>query len=164
MYRPATVVSKQTQRGFTLIELMIVVAIVAILAAVAIPAYRDHVIKSHRTNAESFMMQAANKEEQILLDMRSYAPVTTGNANFVNPPALPATATSGINLAVPNHVAQDYNITITTNAAGTTPPTYTITAAPKDAQQSGDVLCKTLTLDQAGNKAATGPGGATACW
>lgn len=164
MSRSEAVVSKQVQQGFSLMELMVVVAIVAILAAVAIPSYRDHVLKTHRAAAESFMSQAANKEEQILLDMRNYAPVTA-NANFVNAPASPSTATSGISLAVPDHVAQDYDLTITTTTSTTSPPTFKITAAPKGPQQVGDTLCGTLTLDSTGLKGIVGgTGSAAVCW
>jgi prepilin-type N-terminal cleavage/methylation domain-containing protein len=55
-------------RGFTLIELMIVVAIVAILAAVAYPAYTSHVRKAHRAAAQSCLMDLAQKQTQYLLD------------------------------------------------------------------------------------------------
>jgi len=164
MYRQEAIAFRKKQQGFTLMEMMIVVAIVGILTSIAIPMYRDHVLKAHRTDAESFMMQVANKEEQIMLDMRSYAPVSGSNANFANAPASPATATSGVNLPVPVHVDLDYDLTVSTNAAGTSPPSYLITATPKAAQQQGDTRCNVLTLNQAGTKTASGPGTATTCW
>lgn len=129
--------SAQTQysdnKGFTLIELMITVAVVAILAAIAIPSYRQHVIKSNRAAAEGFMLQVANKQEQYLLDARTYT-------NTIG--------TGGLNLSTPTNVSTKYKITITIPAAVT--PTYLITAVPTAAQD--DTQCGTLTLDQTGNK------------
>lgn len=144
------------QQGFTLIELMIVVAIVAILAAVAMPAYRDHVTKANRAAAEAFMLKAANREEQIMLDMRSYVAVAA-NANFPN--ATNATP-PGINMAIPTDVSRYYNVVITVPSAGA----YTITATPIGSQLASDTRCGTLGLDQTGNKTVSTSNPASACW
>ncbi len=60
------------QRGFTLIELMVVVVIVAVLMAIALPAYQNQVIRGHRTSAKAEMLEIANRQEQFLLAERRY--------------------------------------------------------------------------------------------
>ena len=100
--------------GFTLIELMITLAVIGILAAVAYPSYIDYLIRASRSAAQSFMLDASNKEEQYLLDARSYLAVTN-NAGF-----------STIGFSVPTEVSRFYNLSV----ASVTATTYTIQAAP----------------------------------
>ena len=59
--------------GFTLIELMITVVIIAILVAIAYPSYTRYIARSNRTAAQSYLMDLAQREQQYLLDARTYA-------------------------------------------------------------------------------------------
>jgi type IV pilus assembly protein PilE len=122
-------------RGFTLIEIMVVVAIVAILAAIAIPSYQAHLRKGRRANAESFLSNVAARQQQYMLDARGYA--------------LGSTAIADLGMAVPTDVSTYYTVTVTP-AAATTPPTFTVTAAPV----SGGVQAPdgTLSIDNTGAK------------
>lgn len=141
----------QRSRGFTLIELMIVVAVVGILASVAYPSYQDHVRKSRRTSAQAVMMEMAAKQHQRLLDVRSYAGTT----------ATPATATT-LGVSAPSDLASHYTVNSVADMTAT-PPTFTVTATPTTAQ-SGD-KCGTLTLNQTGLREARKNGAAVSgCW
>src|SRR5688572_7634217 len=109
--------------GFTLIELMITVAVVAILAAVVFPSYQNHVRKSRRAEAQAYMMAVAARQQQILVDTRSYA-----------------TSMSNIDVAVPNNVALAYVTTLEDSTA----TTFTLKLAPSSSQSSEP--CGTLTI------------------
>jgi type IV pilus assembly protein PilE len=65
-------------RGFTLIELMVVVTIVAVIAAVGYPSYREHIARGQRSQGQQFLADVAQRQEQFLLDRRQYATALTG--------------------------------------------------------------------------------------
>jgi type IV pilus assembly protein PilE len=123
-------------RGFTLIELMIAVAIVAILAMIAIPAYNAQMVKGRRSSAEAVLLDIAQRQQQYLLDARSYAP---------DPTSLGTTP--------PVNVKAFYTVSIDPlPVAG--PPTFTARAVPlAGTAQAGDV---TLTIDNTGAKTPAG--------
>jgi type IV pilus assembly protein PilE len=128
--------------GFTLIELMITVAVIAILMGIAYPSYQDHMRKGRRAAAQAFMIDVATRQQQYLLDARGYA--------------LGAGALAALNLNVPTDVASVYTVAITP-AAATTPPTFTITATP--IAGSKQVPDGALTLDHNSNKTRAGQAG-----
>jgi len=131
-----------TQKGFTLLELMIVVVIVAILAAVAIPSYQSHMIKTRRVTAAACLQEMAQWMERSYTTAMSYADLT-----------LPAMQCS-------TDLTDYYTFSLTDQTART----YAISAAPQGAQSTGDPLaCGTLTIDQAGQKGA-GATDVSACW
>lgn len=141
----------KNQQGFTLIELMVVVMIVAILAAVGYPSYQQYTTKARRAAAQSFMLSVANKQEQIILDMRRYVAVS-GNIDFPN---APTAAAPGVNMPVPADVASRYDIIVATPTVST----YTITARLKPGMS--DPACgTTLTLTETGSKTPVKAG----CW
>lgn len=130
-HRFATARPGASQRGFTLIEVMLVVAIVLILAAVAVPAYTAHIQRGNRAAAQTVMMDLASKQEQYLLVNRSYGD---------------AAALLGSAYTLPPELVTKYDYTIV--PAMSPEPTFLITFTPKGPQAS-DV---TLTLNNTGVK------------
>jgi type IV pilus assembly protein PilE len=69
--------SRRTQQGFTLVELMITVVVLAVLVGIAVPSYRQYVVRSKRVAAQAAMMDIANREQQFLIANRAYADKAT---------------------------------------------------------------------------------------
>ncbi|NMH64739.1 type IV pilin protein [Shewanella salipaludis] len=124
--------------GFTLIELMIAVAVVGILAAIAYPSYIQYVAKSARSEGQAAVMRVANLQEQYYLDNRVYTEDMTKLGLGASP-------------FVTEH--QHYSVA----SKGTT--SFTITATPQGAQASRDTTCTSLTMTDAGVK-----GPKAECW
>jgi type IV pilus assembly protein PilE len=123
-------------RGFTLIELMIVVAVIGILAAIAFPSYQSQIRKSNRAAAQAVLMDVANKQQFYLSSQREYADTL-----------------AKLSVTPPTDVTRWYDVTVTTDPAAT-PPTFVVTATPKPG--SAQVPDGVLTLNSAGTKMRAG--------
>lgn len=132
---------KLKNQGFTLIELMIVVAIVGILAAIAFPAYQDHVRKAHRAEAQGVLLEAAQFMERWFTTNNRYDTAVLPAALSTSPKAGGGTIR--------------YNIRIT--AVNQT--TFTLTASPTQADPCGD-----LTLTHTGQRGRSGALPWEQCW
>ena len=137
-------------QGVTLIELLIVVVIVAIMASAAMPNYGRYVLRAHRVEAKSALLNLATAQEKFYLQNNRYA---VHSALATAPP---------IGLGLPETTGNGrYTIAIT--ASSTTAFSATATAA---GTQTADGDCATFTIDSLGVRGATDRGGtaATACW
>ncbi|MFZ2541190.1 MAG: type IV pilin protein [Gallionella sp.] len=131
-------------KGFTLVELMIVVAIIGILASVAVPSYNNYVIRGKLVDASSQLSDGRVKLEQFFQDFRAY-----DNSNGGTPPC----------------PAQTKYFTFSCNAPTAT--TYTLTATNKSNQGLGTAGDYTYTIDETNSRATTkfaGAAVAASCW
>jgi type IV pilus assembly protein PilE len=143
------------QGGFTLVELMVAVAVVAILATIAAGTYSAQVQKARRTDARSAIMDLAGREEKLFSTTNAYSSVPA-NLGYVGA-AFPLNVGSNyyqINVVVPDPAQ-----------AALTPTTYIITATPIGPQAS-DTQCTSLSVNQLGVQTFTTAGGGTQqnCW
>jgi type IV pilus assembly protein PilE len=129
---------KSKQLAFTLIELLITVAIVGILAAVAYPSYTDFVTRSDRSEGQRELLRYANLQEQFFIDSRTYA-----------------SDMKGLGSSTANIDTESGNYTISVSAQTTS--TFTLKAAAKKGQLK-DTGCTTLTVNEIGQKTPT------LCW
>ena len=137
-HRPHARVPQHAHRGFTLIELMIAVAVVGILLAVALPSYSEHVRKSHRAEAQAYLMTVASRQQQFFVDTRAFATL------------------ANVGVAVPTAVATHYTLALELVAGP--PPGFSLVATPVGNQARE--RCGVLRIDQSGTKGADAAG----CW
>lgn len=134
---------RKSHTGFTLIELMVAVAVVGILASLAYPAYMEQVARARRADAQTVLMEGAQAMQRYYSAHNTYASAT-----------LPAGVQVVPKFADASH--KTYSVAVTSaDAAG-----FTLTATPVRT----DARCGNLTLTGAGVKGKSGSGALTDCW
>lgn len=138
-------VGRRAAAGFTLVEVIIVVLIISVLAAIAYPAYQDSVVKARRNAAKACVMEATQFMERFF---------TTNALTYVGAPAAWTGCAAGTD--VTNHY------TVTPVAAG--PRAFTVTATPRGLQLAKDTECGTLSINNIGVKTRSGSESVDYCW
>lgn len=123
-------------KGFTLIELMVTIAIIGIIAMIGYPQYANQMVKGHRAAAQTFLLEATSSQQQFLLDNRAYA-----------------SSLAALNLTVPSDVSEYYTVSLTGVDNSASPPTYTVQAVPISGTTQADD--GTLTINHMGQKTGT---------
>ena len=141
---------KTGQKGFTLIEILIVIAIVGILAAVAVPSYQESVRKARRSDAKVVLEAAAAAQERWYFQYNRY----TGSVDDIG-------GTSGMLLSPEGYYT--VNIDISAGTCGVANSCYVLTAAPViGGPQSSDTQCVNFSLSHTGARTYTGS--SSDCW
>jgi type IV pilus assembly protein PilE len=136
---------QRTNSGVTLIELLVVVVVISILSAIAVPGYRQYVIRANRTEAKTTLLATAAALERCFTRFNAY-----DNANCAS-----ATQLEGAGITTENG---GYVVTGVVNAAN-----FALTATPQGGQ-ADDTACGNLTLNQTNTKGRSGTKPVTECW
>lgn len=149
--------TRHSETGFTLIELMITVAIVGILAAVAFPSYTSYIAKARRADARAQLASAQQWIEKFYSESYDYAKNTAGGASTTAFSAQPFSNSprTGDGSAV-------YNLTLTVGSSPAS--TYTLSATPVSTGSMANDACGTLTLSNTGRRGTSDTGTVLACW
>lgn len=133
---------RQGMQGFTLIEIMIVVAIVAILVGIAVPSYQSSIQKGLRSDAKAALLDAANRQESLMLDRNTYT-LDMEVLGFPDDPMITE--------------EEHYSVDAAACADGTIATCYVLTATPQGSSpQAKDLRCTSFVLDSNGARSATG--------
>lgn len=141
-------IRRRDERGFTLVELMIVLVVVAILTTVAYPSYSEYVVRSKRTEGKAALLDAAQAVER----------------HFTNHNTYPSDlAAAGVRTFSGDNASDaSYTIAIAAGATGSLASSFTLTATPTNGH--ADPKCGNLSVNQLGVKGETGSLTAAECW
>jgi type IV pilus assembly protein PilE len=134
------------QRGFTLVELMIVILVIAIIASIAVPTYRSFILRAQRSDATAALLRARSAQEKFFLQNRRY--MTDADLTAL-----------GLNMS------EHGFYTVATAPDGARPlPNFALTAAPAaGSPQAQDTKCASFTLDDVGTRGSA-PSPIATCW
>ena len=134
------------EKGFSLIELLIVIVIVGILLGLSIPAYQDYVMRSHRADAHASLLDIASRQERFVAQNNSYTTEISAN--------------NGLGMGTTESREGYYDLGVAACAGGTIATCYLLTATAKG-NQLNDSDCSTITFDSLGTRSSSTPG---ECW
>lgn len=131
--------SRTYSRGFTLTEIMIVVAILGILASIVYPSYLDYVLRGNRSEGKALLLDAAARQERYYAQNNTYAS-SVGQLGYTSADSQNNLYT----LSIPSSSATSYSLLVTT--------------------KKSDSKCGNLGIDQAGTRTKTGSSSLSDCW
>jgi type IV pilus assembly protein PilE len=152
--------ARGSSRGFSLIELMVVVVIATILFTIAVPSYMSQIRQSRRTEAKTAVLDLAGREERYFSTNGAIYSTTPADLGYVG--AFPASV-------LPDNY---YSITVCSPAANCDPnpnpppaPSYYVTATPvAGTSQAADTQCQSFSVDSTGQQFSTGTLTSAQCW
>ncbi|SRR5229473_5202241 len=150
------ITSIYNEKGFTLTELLIVVAIIGILTLIAYPTYQSQMLKTRRSDAKIALTEIANREEKFFSN--SDSPHYTGT--ILSSPPVPPNPPTGLGYTSTLSPQSYYTLSIAAGTTGNLTTSFVATAkAAATGAQAGDTTCSTMTIDNTGTKAPL-----SGCW